>query len=136
DFMFLPLWITFQSLSLVPRFCILQTRSGCEYEESTGEKSGFLKYGFIEPDLKTLSWASLKADATKQSWDADRQGERMKERGGEKERKPKGRRDGEKGGKREKKKKKKQQKKTPGSPVWRKKNKKTNRGDSKQQRAT
>ncbi|XP_024654083.2 major histocompatibility complex class I-related protein 1 [Maylandia zebra] len=46
-------------------------RSGCEYEESTGEKSGFLKYGFIEPDLKTLSWASLKADATKQSWDAD-----------------------------------------------------------------
>lgn len=59
------------SLSLVPRFCILQTRSGREYEESTGEKSGFLKYGFIEPDLKTLSWASPKADAAKQSWDAD-----------------------------------------------------------------
>uniref|UniRef100_A0A3B4FZX0 Ig-like domain-containing protein n=1 Tax=Pundamilia nyererei TaxID=303518 RepID=A0A3B4FZX0_9CICH len=60
-------------------FYILQTRSGCEWEESTGEKFGFLKYGyngedFIELDLNTLSWASLKpeADTTKQSWDADR----------------------------------------------------------------
>ncbi|XP_065326366.1 major histocompatibility complex class I-related gene protein-like [Pelmatolapia mariae] len=60
-------------------FHILQTRSGCKWEESTGEKSGFLKYGyngedFIELDLNTLSWASLKpeAEATKQSWDADR----------------------------------------------------------------
>uniref|UniRef100_A0A3P9BRS4 Si:dkey-49n23.1 n=1 Tax=Maylandia zebra TaxID=106582 RepID=A0A3P9BRS4_9CICH len=53
----------------------------------------------------------------------------MRERGGEKERKPKGRRDGEKGGKREKK------KKTPGSPVWRKK-KQTNKNKQRRQQTT
>ncbi|XP_003452785.2 major histocompatibility complex class I-related gene protein [Oreochromis niloticus] len=67
-------------------FHILQTRTGCEWEENTGEKSGFLKYGydgedFLELDLNTLSWASLKpeAEATKQSWDADRNRTKLNE---------------------------------------------------------
>ncbi|XP_030596406.1 major histocompatibility complex class I-related gene protein-like isoform X2 [Archocentrus centrarchus] len=59
-------------------FHILQARSGCEWDRSTKEVSGFLKYGydgedFIELDLRAQKWIAAKPEAniTKQSWDAD-----------------------------------------------------------------
>uniref|UniRef100_I3J6H0 Ig-like domain-containing protein n=1 Tax=Oreochromis niloticus TaxID=8128 RepID=I3J6H0_ORENI len=57
---------------------ILQSISGCEWNESTGEMINFLRYAyngedFLEFDMKTLRWIALKPEAviTKQRWDTD-----------------------------------------------------------------
>ncbi|XP_076735354.1 major histocompatibility complex class I-related protein 1 [Maylandia zebra] len=57
---------------------ILQSVSGCEWDESTGEMINFLRYAyngedFLEFDMKTLRWIVLKPEAviTKQRWDTD-----------------------------------------------------------------
>lgn len=64
---------------------IIQRISGCEWDENTDSVTGVLKYGyngegFLEFDMKTLTWIALKpeADIIKQSWDADTT--RMKDR--------------------------------------------------------
>lgn len=65
-------------LSVSSGIHILQSVSGCEWDESTGEMINFLRYAyngedFLEFDMKTLRWITLKPEAviTKQRWDTD-----------------------------------------------------------------
>uniref|UniRef100_A0A3P9D711 Major histocompatibility complex class I-related gene protein n=1 Tax=Maylandia zebra TaxID=106582 RepID=A0A3P9D711_9CICH len=58
---------------------VIQRISGCEWDENTDSVNGVLKYGyngegFLEFDMKTLTWIALKpeADMIKLKWDADR----------------------------------------------------------------
>uniref|UniRef100_A0AAZ1XX72 Ig-like domain-containing protein n=1 Tax=Oreochromis aureus TaxID=47969 RepID=A0AAZ1XX72_OREAU len=65
-------------LSVSSGIHILQSISGCEWNESTGEMINFLRYAyngedFLEFDMKTLTWIAPKPEAviTKQRWDTD-----------------------------------------------------------------